>query len=1105
MLQIVCECGRTFHLRNEDARKLGRCSCGRVLKLPELPASETSREQLHEETLTPCPREFVHIEKLRAEQSLGQFVVLRKLGEGAMGEVWLAKDDRLGRQVAIKVLPSELCRDSVRLQRFEREARLMAQLHHAHTVTLHHLGGDENLLYLVMEYVDGGSLAEYVERSGPLTWREATQAIRDAAAGLAAAHKLHLIHRDIKPANLLRSSDGIVKIADFGLARTAYQQTELTQQGSVLGTPSYMSPEQWVGQPADVRSDLYALICSYYFVLTGKPPFEAENWVALGYQHQSEAFPDPRQTVSEAIIPEGVWRILQRGSQKDPEHRYQTAEDLMADMDQVLRDVESFVPKYGQPWHAESHLAQKSQLRKNPVSPDTLAKDPRSSWPIAVALGSLLLFGALWRLGTLGFKAPERQREDPPRSASTGMEFVLIQPGEFDMGSPESETGHENDEVQHRVRISEAYLLGKDEVTQSQFERVMGFNPSRFIVGDPSKLPVESVSWFDAVKFCNDLSQIDGLTCIYDIQGIQYDGQSIKSATVSLVNGDGYRLPTEAEWEYACRAGATTPFSFGAEITTDQANYDGDQPYGNAAKGVNRKKTAPVDLFPANSWGLRNMHGNVSEWCGDVYTDYASRTQIEQRQNYESGNRILRGGSYFNNAASLRAAERVDYSPDSRGIGSGFRLARSVVPGISSREKNSLIDESIESFVIDGSSESPAEIQATLSRLPPDDPEIDIENNADSDEKTTDDGEISVAFPKLQPFVFGGGSIAEIRRMRKSVLLGKFGGTAETEAAVELGLLWLARNQMSDGSWSLKGPYSDGGTSENRCAATAMAINAFLGAGYTPKRGDYNQVVRDGLAYLLRRQDKQGYFSAKEPSKQQAYAQALASIAVIEAADAKQHSMYREAATKALEYAVWAQSDLKGWRYHPSDRRDADLSVTGWFLTALVTGKVTNLPVKDATLKSVTQFLDSVQYEQGSRYTYIATENKASLSMTAEGLLCRIHLGWPRSHPALKMAVRDDLLPNLPSSEDDPHSVYYWYYATQVLHYVGGTAWEQWNSGMKEALPAMQIKLGKEAGSWDPDKDMYGPSGGRLYTTCFMIYCLEVYYRHVHTDVPSSE
>lgn len=330
---------------------------------------------------------------------------------------------------------------------------------------------------------------------------------------------------------------------------------------------------------------------------------------------------------------------------------------------------------------------------------------------------------------------------------------------------------------------------------------------------------------------------------------------------------------------------------------------------------------------------------------------------------------------------------------------------------------------------------------------------------------------------------------------RKSALLSRFGGTAQTEQAVESGLKWLAKQQRSNGAWSLIGPYSDGGSSENETAATALALNAFLGAGYTHKSGKYAENVKLGLKFLTRRQNDDGYFPVRgEPSRQVMYAQAIASIAVSEAYGMTGDSELRVPAEKAMAFAAWSQSKLRGWRYEP--REDADLSVTGWYVMALITGKMSGLAVDEAVLNSVGDFLDSVASEDGSRYAYNDFE-PPSLTMTAEGLLCRIYLGWPKTHPSLLRAIEVDFLPNLPSEDELQFSVYYWYYATQVLHHVGGPAWERWNRAMRRVLPALQQKVGPEAGSWAPHADAFGASGGRLYTTCLNIYCLEVYYRHL--------
>lgn len=332
------------------------------------------------------------------------------------------------------------------------------------------------------------------------------------------------------------------------------------------------------------------------------------------------------------------------------------------------------------------------------------------------------------------------------------------------------------------------------------------------------------------------------------------------------------------------------------------------------------------------------------------------------------------------------------------------------------------------------------------------------------------------------------------RGENKSQLLSRGGGSAETEDAVEQGLIWLSKQQKSDGSWSLKGPYDDGGVHENTVAATAMALNAFLGAGYHQLEGKYAGNVQRGLRYLLSLQSADGFFTTgKEQRDQKAYAQAIASITLMEAYGLTGEDKLRQPCQNAVRYAEWAQSKLNGWRYEP--RQDADLSVTGWFVMALETAKMVGFEVNEDKLLSVNKFLDEVSHRGKSAYAYNDLQDP-DLTMTAEGLLCRIWLGWPKTHAALIAGI-EELVTHIPNEEDRVQSFYYWYYATQVVHHFGGEAWTIWNQEMKRALPAMQEKTGDEKGSWAPDRDVYGVAGGRLYTTCLAIYCLEVYYRHL--------
>jgi formylglycine-generating enzyme required for sulfatase activity len=288
-------------------------------------------------------------------------------------------------------------------------------------------------------------------------------------------------------------------------------------------------------------------------------------------------------------------------------------------------------------------------------------------------------------------------------SKSTGMKLVLIPSGTFLMGSSAAdvkaamqadssftEEYAKREQPQHSVKISRPFYMGVYEVTQGEYESVMGTNPSRFsktgsgsskVSGlDTSKFPVEQVSWFDAVEFCNTLSVQDGLPAYYTLSNVEREGGSIKSATVSTTGGNGYRLPTEAEWEYACRANTTTPFHFGSVLNGDKANIDGNYPFGTTTKGRYLERPTTVGSYAKNAFGLYDLHGNVWEWCFDVFDEkaYSSRgvTTVDPTVTSGSEYRVLRGGSWRVLARNSRSAYRSWSTPDLRNDVSGFRVVR---------------------------------------------------------------------------------------------------------------------------------------------------------------------------------------------------------------------------------------------------------------------------------------------------------------------------------------------------------------------------------------------------------------------------------------------
>jgi formylglycine-generating enzyme required for sulfatase activity len=228
--------------------------------------------------------------------------------------------------------------------------------------------------------------------------------------------------------------------------------------------------------------------------------------------------------------------------------------------------------------------------------------------------------------------------------------FCWIPSGKFMMGSPEEEPERCSYEQQHEVEISQGFWLADTVCTQELWQAVMGENPSRFNGEDR---PVDSVSWEDCQDFINKINNIEP--------------------------GLKFRLPREAEWEYSCRAGTTSPFYFGENITTEQANFNGNYPYSGGERGEYRKETVAVKFFPSNGWGIYGMHGNVLEWCEDWYGEYATGRVVDPRGPESGDYRVLRGGSWFGGGWWCRSACRLRGLPGYRGRNIGFRLVRGPV------------------------------------------------------------------------------------------------------------------------------------------------------------------------------------------------------------------------------------------------------------------------------------------------------------------------------------------------------------------------------------------------------------------------------------------
>jgi serine/threonine-protein kinase len=255
----------------------------------------------------------------------GRYRLERRLGHGGMASVYLARDSELDRPVAVKLLAENVAGDEGLRRRFVREARLAARLSHPNVVSIYDAGADEDRPYIVMEYVEGVTLAELLAGRGRLPPDEARHLAPQACRGLAHAHHAGLIHRDVKPQNLLLRSDGTLKIADFGIARAA-EGTALTQAGTVLGTAAYLSPEQALGEEVTSATDIYSLGAVLYELLTGRPPLEPESLADLAEQQRRPSIAPVRELAPD--VPRDLEDVVMRCLARNPAYRPPSAGEL---------------------------------------------------------------------------------------------------------------------------------------------------------------------------------------------------------------------------------------------------------------------------------------------------------------------------------------------------------------------------------------------------------------------------------------------------------------------------------------------------------------------------------------------------------------------------------------------------------------------------------------------------------------------------------------------------------------------------------------------------------------------------------------------------------
>jgi len=270
-------------------------------------------------------------------EQIGKYKILGKIGQGAMGEVYRAQDSVLNRDVAIKTISSELGADDALRRRFQREAQSAARLNHPNIITVYDYGEEQGKIYMAMELLDGADLKQAIARRAPLSLDDKLSIVDQIAEGLAFAHSHEIVHRDLKPANVHLLGNGQVKIMDFGLARLG--GSEMTRAGMVMGTPHYMSPEQVRGERADARSDVFALGCVFYELLTYQKPFDADSMHSVLFKVMQE---DPRPVrETSPDVPAVLVQVVERAMSKDGAQRFQNASEFRSALHRAMQAVAS--------------------------------------------------------------------------------------------------------------------------------------------------------------------------------------------------------------------------------------------------------------------------------------------------------------------------------------------------------------------------------------------------------------------------------------------------------------------------------------------------------------------------------------------------------------------------------------------------------------------------------------------------------------------------------------------------------------------------------------------------------------------------------------------
>ena len=730
---------------------------------------------------------------------IDQYELVKELGGGGFGCVFLAKDTVAGVEVAVKGLPPEVKHNKEELENIRENFALVSRLHHPNIAAALVLHPAKEVAYanrdvmeklrvfegdtlMVMEYAPGMTLSswrkQFPDKRVPAGI--AVDVVRQIALALDYAHERKIIHRDIKPANVMIETLGdggcAVRILDFGLAAEIRSSMGRVSREirDMSGTRPYMAPEQWAGEKQGAATDQYALAVLCCELVSGEVPyqsaFESGDSVVMmanvihrpvklpadipnrfqsallralskkpvGRYPTCEAFVEALRhrafpwhlfvigLLALAVGAAGGWRLLRGKSQPEPaavepaaasavreevipvltnrpesvsqvavtnrdEKGEQEKKRLAEENDRIRREAEQKQRREEETLRRQREaealklrqeaelkrkqedealkLRQEAELRRQREA--ELKRQEEAERRKQAEQQAARQREAERRAAEQKVRQELRRRlekgsefvPNPPATAAGTerrvalpngghMDFIWCPPGRFLMGSPEAEDKRNADEVQHVVTLTKGYWIGKTEVTRAQWKAVMGdagFAWSSLWGGD-GEFPIDGVNWQQCQNFCRRA-------------------------------GDGFRLPTEAEWEYACRAGTMTPFSFGSDLNGTAANCSGGaEPYGTHISGPNSFGSKKVASYQRNPWGIYDMHGNLFEWCADYYAGYVADDLTDPKGPETGAVRVVRGGCWNFAPKMCRSAFRSRKDPVAADAHTGFRVCCDRLP-----------------------------------------------------------------------------------------------------------------------------------------------------------------------------------------------------------------------------------------------------------------------------------------------------------------------------------------------------------------------------------------------------------------------------------------